>query len=47
MNEELVKELCEEPCLDRSLKALFGLSRGFGSSSCKYRASVCVGTKGH
>jgi hypothetical protein len=29
------------------LKTLFGLSKGIGSSSCEYRAIVCVGTKGH
>jgi hypothetical protein len=42
-----VKELCEELGLDRGLETLVGLSRGIGSSSCKYRVSVCVGTKSH
>jgi hypothetical protein len=42
-----VKELCEGPSLNRSLETLASLSRGVGSSSCKDRASVCVGTKSH
>ena len=42
-----MKELCEEPSVSRILETLVGLSRGIGSSSCKDRASVCVGTKSH